>query len=97
MLNAPPSGSDWVHGDFNYDGTVNFLDIGLLAQNLNKTTINTPLNADLPTATPASTTTAKPNATNLYAGDDTLADIWTAPAPTDSVLFADGKPAGVLG
>jgi parallel beta-helix repeat protein len=88
--------ADWYHGDFNYDGTTNFLDIGLLAQNLNKTTINTPLNADLPTATPASTTTAKPNATNLYAGADTLAGVWTAPAPTDSILFADGKPGDIL-
>jgi parallel beta-helix repeat protein len=39
--------ADWYHGDFNYDGSVNFLDIGLLAQNLSKTTINTPLGAEV--------------------------------------------------
>jgi hypothetical protein len=32
----------------NYDGSVNFLDIGLLAQNLNKSTVNTPLARELP-------------------------------------------------
>jgi hypothetical protein len=41
--------TDWAHGDFNYDGSVNFSDIGLVAQNLNATEINTPL-GNLPVA-----------------------------------------------
>jgi hypothetical protein len=90
--------ADWYHGDFNYDGSVNFLDVGLLAQNLNKTTINTPVSANVPTAKVAAVITPKPAiATNLYvAGDNTVAGVWTAPAPATGVLFADGKSANVL-
>jgi hypothetical protein len=92
--------ADWYHGDFNYDGSVNFLDVGLLAQNLNKTTINTPVSANVPAAKVAAVIPPKPaTETNLYvAGDNTLAGVWTAsaPAPTTGVLFADGKSANVL-
>jgi hypothetical protein len=45
---AGDTNADWEHGDFNYDGSVNFLDIGLLAQNLNKNILNTPLSDVIP-------------------------------------------------
>jgi hypothetical protein len=104
--------SDWYHGDLNYDGSVNFLDIGLLAQNLNKTTINTPLGADLPVAaevaaaaTPAAVAPVKAAAPIQAASTPgsaqnllpaTITGIWMPAGASPNLMFGDNPLQDIL-
>jgi hypothetical protein len=97
--NLGSSRGDWYHGDFNYDGAVNFLDIGLLAQNLNKTTLNTPLAAEIsvPVSSilgPAQQTLPNPN--DNSDGGEAIVSVWTPPSNSTDILFSDTNLMDVL-
>jgi hypothetical protein len=90
--NLGATNDDWEHGDFNYDGTTNFLDIGLLAQNLNKNILNTPLGEMVPDPSAALTAQWNLAVAEIQANQTQPADL---PEPGTMGLLVAGA-AGLL-
>ncbi|MGA2233434.1 MAG: PEP-CTERM sorting domain-containing protein, partial [Tepidisphaeraceae bacterium] len=77
---------DWADGDFNYDGTVNFADLLLVAQNFNKTLSSSQL-SQLPGSFQA--------AWALAEADVAAAQTNNVPEPTGGILLMSALAAGL--